>query len=438
MYSGSDICGFNGRLLISLLALIAMPATAMVAMDDAELGDVVGQSGSLFLSDTIRPGDLTALADDPNGGQFTFHRMGLDARLDMNLNIAKLQLGCGGINDALTPGCDIDIDFLSFMGINAAGDRPSPDGPDSTFQLIRPTIELAIKNESSATQREVAGIKIGAERINGALSFGQVFDQALINPDSGVACNPSASTGSGVIGCNSGLNSISGFLSLEMSAGFKARATLAGFIGADLNGCLGRLTPSFAECNSGTTPFFVEAGGTRLDVLHAAAAQLQVSDIDLGCNFFNFLVCSPAQAIANAIVDEGFGQLVIDTRLLHFLTIPDTENFFLSFQREAIAWPNASKAPPANNLPFDICNPAFGQQTARCSSAFAPKANTGWWLNAPGAKLLNINPPGRIDVGNVTIGTALSLFGPEGQLVINNPKLDLQPTDNCRGSAVFC
>ena len=424
-------------ILVSLMCVAASSAWAMTPLEDKELSFITGQNGSLFLADKIEPNSLQN--PDANGrSNFTFHRMGLDARLDLNLNISKLQLGCGGINDALTSGCDIDIDYLSFMGINAAGDRPSNAGPDSAFALIRPYIELAIKNENSPTLREVAGIKIGAQRVNGALSFGRVYDTAVANLENGGTCNPSASTGQGVINCNSGLNSISGFLSLEMSAGFRARARLAGFVNADLNGCFGRLSPSFGECNSNTTPFFVEASGTRLDVLHAAAARLQVSNINLGCNFFNFLVCSPAQLIANAIIDEGYGQLVIDTKLLHFLTVPDTENFFISFQREPIAYPNYSKGPPPNNVPFDICNPSYGQATARCNSSYAPVANTGWWLNAPGAKLLNINPPERINVGNVDLGTALSLFGPEGQLIIDNPKLNLLPSSNCWGAARFC
>ncbi len=77
--------------------------------------------------------------------------------------------------------------------------------------------------------------------------------------------------------------------------------------------------------------------------------------------------------------------------------------------------PSPSKTTPPNNILFDACNPAYGQTTPRCSSAYAPAANTGWWLNAPGAKLLNINPPDRINLpGTLDAGTVLSLLGPEG------------------------
>lgn len=419
-----------------LLGVWVSPAHGMEPLQDNELGDVVGQAGSLFLADTIHPNELEN--PNPDGySDFTFHRMGMDAKLDFNLNISKLQLGCGGVNDALTgPGCDIDIDYVSFMGINAAGDRPSPDGPESLFEMIRPYVELAVNNDGTP-HREVVGIKIGAQRVNGALSMGRLYEMATENLENGgPACDPAATTGDGVLGCNSGVNAISGFLSLEMSAGFEGRAHIWPYT-VDLDGCFGRMDPAFAECNPNTTPFFVEAGGTRLDVLHAAAAELQVSDIDLNCAWWD-AACWTAQASANLIVDNGYGQLVIDTRLLHFLTVPDTENFFLSFQREPVAWPNYSKGRPADDIAFDICNPAYGQRTARCSSGYSFPAYTGWWLNAPGAKLLNIRPDERIDVGSVSWGEALSLFGPGGRLIIENPDLAMGPSDNCWGEAQFC
>lgn len=425
---------------LDLASLTPMPVPAVTGQDrlglrpmnDDDLRAVHGQDGSLFVADTIQPNELVGANAYSN---FTFKRMGLDARLDVNLNIGKVQLGCGGINDALSggPACDIDIDYLSLMGINATGDRPSPLGPDSDFSFIRPYIELAIKNENSRTLREVAGIKVGAQRVNGALSMGRQYNTNTSNLENpGETCNPAATVGAGVLGCNSGVNSISGFLSLEMSAGFNARANIAGFINTNLEGCFGRLSPGFGRCNSNTTPFFVDAGGTRLDVLHAAAARLEVSNIDTPW------WCFGCDLIVNAIISEGYGQLVIDTRLLHYLTVPNTENFFFSFQREPIAYPNYGKAPPPSNIPFDACNPAYGQRTARCNSAYAPVANTGWWLNAPGAKLLNIAPPDRINVGTVDLGTVISLLGPSGRLVIDNPKLGMTPSDNCYGAAQFC
>lgn len=444
MFSASKL---TGSLITAAFLVLSAPAAAMVALEDRELSDITGQNGSLFLSDHIGPNELTGAGSANTYANFDFYRMGMDVKLNLNMNIAKFQLGCGGVNDLLTttPACDIDIDYLSFMGINPAGTLPSADGPDSMFELLRPYVELAIKNGSSPTQREVVGMKIGGQRINGALSIGRDYtgvggygvEGNLVNQENGGTCNPSATTGAGVLNCHSGINSVSGFLALELSAAIRARANIIGFT-ADLNTCFGRMSPSQYGCNSGTTPFFVDAGGTRLNTLHVAAAKLNIDNINLNCNFFNFLICSPAQALANIIVDEGYGQLRIDTRLVHYLLTPNTENFFLSVQREPVSWPNYSKAPPPSNIAFDSCNPAYGQTTARCFSAYAPAANTGWWLNAPGAKILNINPPNRLNVGNVDVGTAISLLGPEGRLIIDNPKVDLRRMDNCHGTAVFC
>lgn len=443
MFSASRI----RALPLWLICALSIHVNAMVPMDDEMLSDVVGQAGSLFLSDHVGPDELVG-APVNGSANFDFYRMGMDVKLALNLNMAKFQLGCGGVNDLLTtsPACDIDIDYLSFMGINNAGTLPSPDGPDSAFELIRPYVELAIKNDDSATLREVVGLKVGGQRINGALSIGRDYlgiggygqEANLFNQEHGGNCQPGATIGQGVVNCHSGINAISGFLSLEMSAAIRARVRLAGFVDADLNTCFGRMNPSQYGCTPGTTPFFVDAGGTRLQSLHVAAARLNVDNIDLGCAWYNFLVCSPAQLVANAIVSEGYGQLVIDMRSVHYLLTPNTENFFLSLQREPVSWPNYSKAPPPGNVLFDACNPTYEQTTSRCSSAYAPQANTGWWLNAPGAKVLNINPPNRLNIGNVDIGTALSLLGPEGRLLIDNPRIDLRRVGNCHGSAIFC
>ncbi len=432
-------------------------AQGLHSLDDASLEDIQGQAGSLIVVDRIDSVN-NPLAGKPTDGSadFTYYRMGLDGKLDFNLNMSKLQLGCGGVNDLLTSAkaCDIDIDYLSFMGINAAGDAPASagcgaasgcvdsqgrQGAASTFQMKRPFIELAIKNDGVHTQREIVGIRVGGQNINGALGIGREYTANGANLENGGPnCNTAATTGSGVVGCHSGINAVSGFLSLELSAAIRARANLMGFITTDLNTCFGRMTPSQYGCNSGTTPFFVDAGGTRLSTLHVAAAKLNIDNISLNCAWWNFAVCLPAQALANAIISEGYGQLKIDMRAVHYLLTPNTENFFLSFQRERVSWPNYSKAIPPNNVAYDICNPAYGQVTPRCSSAYAPTANTGWWLNAPGAKILNINPPDRIDVGYVDAGTAISLLGPEGQLIIDNPKIALARPGNCYGASKFC
>ena len=458
MFSGSERRYLAVALVVAWAALVwaVRIEAALAPMADEALAEITGQDGSLFLSDHTGPNELTGAPTD-GSANFDFYRMGLDVKMNLNANIAKFQLGCGGVNDLLTtsPACDIDIDYLSFMGIKNNGEFPSPDGPDSKFELIRPYIELAIKNDNSPTLREVVGLKIGGQRINGALSMGRDYtgsgkpsenyigpgvEQNLINQEHGGACNPGATTGQGVVNCHSGINSVSGFMSLELSAAIRAQADILWYGNTNLDTCFGRMNPAQFGCGPNSQPFLVDAGGTRLQELHVAAAKLTVNDIDLGGCAWWRPDCWVVQPLVDAIINEGYGQLKIDLRQVHYLLTPNTENFFLSFQREKVSWPNYSKAPPPNNLAFDACNPSYNQIPAngRCGSAYAPTANTGWWLNAPGAKILNINPPDRVNVGYVDLGTVISLLGPEGRLIIDNPKISLPRVSNCYGAAVFC
>ena len=441
------------RLLLAALVCPALALGQMSELSDDALSDVVGQAGSLFVADHIGPNELTGAPADGTAN-FDFYRMGMDVKMSFNLNMSKFQLGCGGVNDLLTtsPACDLDIDYLGFMGINAAADRPAYNaanadvngkfGPESLFELTRPYIELAIKNDNSPTQREVVGIKIGGQKINGAIRMGRDYtgfqsglgpEASMTNVENGGVCNPSATTGAGVVACHSGLNSISGYLAgIELSAGFRARANLCTvFLGCvwpfylsipvNMDGCIGRI--NYNPCSSGDTPFFIDAGGTRLNNLYVAAARLRLEpDILLGFDL------------------EGYGSLELDTRQIHYLLTPNSSGFFLSMQREPVSWPHYEKTPPPNNLVNDACNPAYGQVTSRCSSAYASRANTGWWLAVSNAKMLNLQPGQRINLpGNYNSIELLSALGPNTSPIhIENPKLDFVAARNCYGSAMFC
>lgn len=440
-------------LLCLAMALMPNQVSALTELSDDDLSDISGQAGSLFVADHIGPNELAGAPSDGTAN-FDFYRMGMDAKMSFNINMSKFQLGCGGVNDLLTtsPACDLDIDYLGLMGINAAGDRPAYDaanadvngnfGPESLFEITRPYIELAIKNDDSVTQREVVGIKLGGERINGAIRMGRDYtgfqsglgqEASLTNLENGGGCNPGATTGAGVVNCHSGLNSISGYLAgIELSAGFRARASMCTiFLGCvwpfylsiplNMEGCIGRI--NFNPCSGSDTPFFIDAGGTRLNNLYVAAAKLRLEpDILLGFDL------------------EGYGSLELDTRQIHYLLTPNSSGFFLSLQREPVSWPHYEKTPPPSNVAFDACNPAYGQVTARCSSAYAPRANTGWWLSVANAKMLNLQPGQRIVLpGRLSAIDLLSALGPNTSPIhIENPKLDFVAARNCYGSALFC
>jgi hypothetical protein len=142
---------------------------------------------------------------DPSNGGIGFYKLGLEGTLELNLNIKKLQLGCGGINGSASStntGCDIDIDYLSLSGLgnsatsntDSASDRNARAG--SSALLTNPFIQFAIKNPNSAATRQVVGLNLSAEKALGLITFGL---------ENGPA--------------KSGINSLSGYMQIAATTG---------------------------------------------------------------------------------------------------------------------------------------------------------------------------------------------------------------------------
>ncbi len=426
-----------------LVALYASPSTAsMVAMDETELENVSGQG--LFWSDKITGSELAG--SNAYSTPFTFYRMGLDGELALNANLGKMQLGCGGVNDFINApaACDIDIDYASLMGRNGT----NPGNPLSSFKLTRPYLELAIKNDGTAN-REIVGLKIGAQAADGAITSGRRYTvNGAVNQENslgwseptnantqpvrtaGANCNTGASVNSGVLGCHSGINSVSGFLGAEMSISLRVQGRVCVFIciGLDAWGCTGRTT--FGGDNCGTAKgdaLFVDMGGTRMQGLGLRSALLNLND----------------GGVLTSIITEGYASLNLDLRLVHKLTFDNGGDFGISFQREPVAYPRYSKMTPTAEMTangtypsaMDACATA-NYDTTRCASAYAVPTNTGWWLNAPQVKLLDVINPS-INVGDLSLGDALALFGAPG-LVVNQGEFNMTPYKNCYGAARFC
>ena len=151
---------------IAALSLCATSSFAMTALDDAELSEKSGQA--LLNLSTIMPGEQGNV-----NGNTGFYKVGLQAQLDLNANIRKLQLGCGGINGA--DGCDVDIDYLRFAGLGSldANGRPINDGgPATDFNLVNPYVEFAFSDPDSLVNRKLVGLRIGSEQTRGVLSIG--------------------------------------------------------------------------------------------------------------------------------------------------------------------------------------------------------------------------------------------------------------------------
>lgn len=163
------------KTLILLMTGVGGAGHAMLPLDDNELSKIEGQA---LLNMSVQQGkSVSAIQVDPtdpskqitttiNQSNISFYKLGLNAEMELNTNIRKLQLGCGGTNGA--NACDIDIDYLSLSGVS-----DTANGRSSSSALIaNPFIEFAIKNANSPTTRQVTGFRVSAESIQGLLTFG--------------------------------------------------------------------------------------------------------------------------------------------------------------------------------------------------------------------------------------------------------------------------
>lgn len=424
-------------LLLVAAALAGMPAAAalppgLVAMDEADMGDIHAQG--LFWSDRILGNELVGA--NAYSTPFNFYRVGLDGELALNVNIGKLQLGCGGVNDFVNAaaGCDINIDYAALMGRNGT----DPGNPLSAFILNRPYLEFAVKNDGSGS-REIVGMKIGAQSADGAITAGRRYANGQVNQENMLSNNcTGASVGAGALGCHSGINSVSGFLGAEMSLTMRVQAQVclgAILFGAcigipfplDAWGCVGRTQTGSDDCGvAKNDALFVDIAGTRMQGLGLRAAQLSLSGSVLG-----------------DLIGNAYASLNADLRLVHKLTFENTNDFFISFQREPVAYPRYSKMAPTAEMQangtyataMDACA-TTNYNRARCNSAYAVPANTGWWLNAPSVKLLDVLNP-TANVGLLSLGDALALLAAPGYL-IDQAEFNMTPFKNCYGATRFC
>jgi hypothetical protein len=398
--------------------------SSMTPMTEEELADVSGQA--LFFSDYIAPNSLTGQQGANSVTDFGFYRMGLDVDMEFNLNISKLQLGCGGFNDGLDASvCDIDMDYVRFLGLdpNNSG-QPDPAGPASDFLLRRPYISLAVENPG-ALNREIAGIKIGAQLADGYVSVGRTYAPGQSNQENGGAGCTSATRGPGQLACQSGINSISGFLGSELSATFDVNCASGAFcatVSGPVTTCVGNtaaapLNQNIDGCSASIgDAVFLDIQGTRM-------TELFIQDQLLGLDGGGFLV----DLLSGG---EGFVQLRADLRNLHGFALDGTSDFFLSFQRQRIAWPRFNLSVPNGSTASSnrsSCNPnAVGAVPDRCSSAYAVPANTGWWMNVPEVKVLGIQG-GTQDLAYSELAESLDSPG----LLIENPDLQQSVAPNC-------
>lgn len=157
------------KIILKGLVVAMMGASGQVwalsSLEDRELSEINGQA---LLSMEVQSGfnqvdNLGAAYDQRN---ISFYKLGLEAEMEINTNIKKLQLGCGGINGAT--GCDIDIDHIALSGNPTNG----ADRAATSALITNPFVQFAIKNPNQASTREVLGFRLSAEKISGLLTMG--------------------------------------------------------------------------------------------------------------------------------------------------------------------------------------------------------------------------------------------------------------------------
>lgn len=374
-----------------LVQFMGMTAYAMEPMADTELATVTGQA--LFVSDRI---EASGTGSGATPTDFTFYRMGLDAELGMNANIDRLQLGCGGYNESLlSNACDIDMDFVRFMGRNGSN---AGDPVTSEFVLQRPYISIAVKNDGSTTGREVVGIKVGAEEADGYVGIGRDYlntngtPSGATNEEHGGTCN--ATQGNGALACHSGINTISGYMYAEMSAQVPLTITFLGAPIANETACFGNTTSAISSDACGAADaYFTTIAGTRITEIDIQSIPLKLSG--------GFL-----SAIG---ISQGYGWITESLRFVHGFTLANTQDFYLSFQREQVGYPTYDK------------------------SGYAETANAGWWMNVPYVQVMDIQGAAR----TISTSQALNSLSEPG-LHLTNIEMLQRPPDNCYGPALFC
>ncbi|APV36269.1 hypothetical protein ABLT93_06925 [Acinetobacter soli] len=148
-------------------------ADRLTSLDDQQMSEVTGQA--LLNLNYVAPG-----GSNPNGNM-GFYRLGLEAQLELNANIKKLQLGCGGVKGN---GCDIDIDNIALTGITSSTAQGAGVGTD--FKLTNPFIEFAIQNPDSAATRTITGFRLGALSALGIMNIGSNGDLTTLADDTGI------------------------------------------------------------------------------------------------------------------------------------------------------------------------------------------------------------------------------------------------------------
>ena len=436
---------------VILGGFILSPAVwAMSELSDYELSDTSGQA--LFNLSYLAPTDS---GNNETANNIGFYKLGIEAEIAANLNIKKLQLGCGGINGV--GKCDIDIDNFSLSGLgnSAAPLKSNTDSADdraarvqSDAILTNPFFQFAIKNPNTAATREVVGFRIGSEAASALLTFGT---ENLSTPN--------------------GINSLSGYMNIGPAEGtaltqtrnmtkadtgkdMTGRIVITDLFGLPINFTASTYNLALSQASAlvKTTPVVVQGNRmSSVDLLGSATiapisfegtmtATINVGfDVDLKKN----VTGSISGLTATVPIQQSLG-------FIHKL--PINNPFSLSVQGQNVHWPGMAAAAlrgwwmafedqidigsisPATEVPITdaVLSQVLGPQGCNTSD---PGINCALYTTPVSCKAFG-SPNcfgGDLPVGNVNI-TGTNVIFP-----LNNLQLGAQYfTPNCYGNLKFC
>jgi hypothetical protein len=366
--------------------------SAMQPLSDIDLANRVGQA--LLNLNYVAPN----ASGNPNTN-IGFYRLGFNADLNLNANIAKLQLGCGGANGAGV--CDVDIDRLRFTGFVTANNIKNDQGPATDFLLRDPYIELAIKNPTTASTREFVGARFGARQAAGMMSFGE----RPYNADGTALANNDPTT-------HSGINRLTADMDIYVNRGVVPIRFCA-------FGCFGDATEANAG-NQATINLNLPAAGNNifLDQYYSRASSFKLGELKTETDILGLDV--PAS-------------LVQDFRFIHNISVgtagSPASDFYISLSalgNNAVADTDGDTTNrPTDSKPVDSTNWIKWQKLSS-PTTWSPSAR-GWSFSLPEVRVEDFRAaPIKV--------TALGAFG----VALENLDLKQVPADNCYGSLTFC
>ena len=438
-------------------------------MTDRELSATTGQA--LLNMSYISPTDLANKEAQRLGGDNTigFYKLGLEGEMELNVNIKKLQLGCGGINGY--GGCDIDIDYISLSGLgnsaisnsDTAVDRAARVG--SSAVLTNPFIEFAIKNPDKASTRQVVGLNFSAEKALGLITFG------LENGATKTGIN--SLSGHMEIAATTGVANVNGFGNSQVAGEANRRtlnqsdgyAPISGEVCSGVGSCtpnnitnIGFETESYSlNLRDKATGSNILKGdlaigqqaitGKRINTANLTATA-KVRDIDLSGNIVARaagvldLDKEVTGTIQNLLVDVAISE---NLGYFHKVNLNGTAAS-LSLQSQGIQWSN-NKSVSQNGWWLEFTNPVDIGFIEPAFNVDIPKATLNEAFAQVSNYLTNVQP---VDCGfggalrcvlgdTVPVGTVNLINANRPQMGLTDLQLATQNfTPNCYGTLKFC